>query len=194
MIAGWWSYPLLVATVAGSAVLPPVPSESAMVTAMSVALAGKLSLLLVAIASALGSALGDFLAYGVGRGISGRARGRAARSERGQAALRWVEEHEDEWGPGLIVMGRFIPGGTTAVGISAGIVDFPLRRFVLFASIGAALWSVYGIGLAKLGQAAFPGNVWASTAVAVALVFALSGVVHLWRKRSRRGVPEDEQP
>lgn len=186
LTAGWWSYPLLAVTIAGSAVLPPVPSESAMVSAMSIAVAGGLSLVLVAVASAFGSALGDLLAYGFGRGMSGRARRRAERSKRGRAALAWVEEHEQDWGPGLIVAGRFIPGGTTAVGISAGIVDYPLRRFVVFAAIGAALWSVYGVALAYLGRAAFPGNVWASTAAAVALVFALSGVVHLWRVRRRK--------
>lgn len=182
---GWWSYPVLTATIAGSAVLPPVPSESAMVTAMSVAAAGELNLVLVCVASALGSALGDLLAYGFGRGVSGQARRRAAGSKRGQAALRWVEEHEEDWGPGLIVVGRFIPGGTTAVGVSAGILSYPMPRFAVFAAIGATLWAVYGLGLAVLGQAAFPGNMWASTALAVALVFVLSGVVHLWRVRKR---------
>lgn len=184
--AGWWSYPLLAATVAGSAVLPPVPSETAMVTAMSVAAAGKLSLVLVALASAVGSACGDILAYGVGRGVSRRARGRAESSERGQAALRWMDEHEEDWGPGLIVAGRFIPGGTTAVGISAGILKYPARRFAAFACVGAVIWAGYGVALAYLGQAAFPGNMWASTAVALVLVLVLSGVFHLWRRRRSR--------
>ncbi len=190
---GWWSYPVLTATIAGSAVLPPVPSESAMVAAMSLATAGKLSLILVCLASALGSALGDALAYGFGRVVRHRARHRAERTKRGQAALRWVREHGEGWGPGLIVGGRFIPGGTTAVGVSAGIIEYPFRRFMVFASVGAALWAVYGVGLAYLGRTAYPGNMWASTALAVALVFALSGLLHLWNVRRNRN-KRDDQP
>lgn len=189
---GWWSYPVLTATIAGSAVLPPVPSESALVTAMSLATAGKLSLILVCLASALGSALGDSLAYGLGRVVRHRARQRAERTKRGQAALRWVQEHGEGWGPGLIVAGRFIPGGTTAVGVSAGIIEYPFRRFIGFAAIGAALWTVYGVALAYLGRTAFPGNIWASTTLAVALVFALSGVLHLWHVRRNRNKSDDE--
>lgn len=183
---GWWSYPLLTATIAGSAVLPPIPSESAMVTAMSLATAGELSLILVCLACALGSTFGDVLAYGLGRVVRQRARSRAERSERGQAALRWMAERGDGWGPGLIVAGRFVPGGATAVGISAGVFAYPFRRFVVFAGIGAAVWTGYGVALAFLGQVAFPGNVWASTAVAVGLVLGLSGLLHVWRVSNRR--------
>lgn len=190
---GWWSYPVLTASIAGSAVLPPVPSESAMVAAMSLATAGKLNLILVCLASALGSALGDAVAYGFGRVVRHRARRRAERSKRGQAALRWMQSHGEGWGPGLIVAGRFIPGGTTAVGMSAGIIEYPFRRFVGFAAVGAALWTVYGVGLAYLGRTAFPGNMWASTALAVALVFVLSGLLHLWNVRRRRN-KDDDQP
>ncbi len=57
--------------------------------------------------------------------------------------------------------GRFVPGGTTAVGVSAGLLAYPLRRFVLFAGLGALVWTAYGVALAFLGRAAFPGNTWA---------------------------------
>lgn len=184
--AGWWSYPLLAATIAGSAALPPVPSESAMVTAMSLAFAGKLDVVLVAVASAAGSGGGDLLAYLIGRAVAHRARRRAGRSARGQAALRWVGEQGQKWGPGLIVAGRFIPGGTTAVGVSAGILSYPLTRFAVFAAIGAVLWSGFGVALALLGRAAFPHSIWAGTVAALVLVFAFSAAVHLWRRSSAR--------
>ena len=178
---GWWSYPLLVATIAGSSLFPPVPSESAMVTAMSLATAGKLSLVLVCLASATGSIFGDILAYGLGRGV----RPRAERSRRGRKALRWLKDREAGWAPGMIMAGRFVPGGASAVAISAGIAAYPFHRFTVFAVLGALVWTGYGVALALLGWAIFPGNPWASTALAVGVVLCLSGLLHIHRVRRR---------
>jgi membrane protein DedA with SNARE-associated domain len=76
--------------------------------------------------------------------------------------------------------------------MSAGIIEYPFRRFMVFAGLGAALWAVYGVALAYLGRTAFPGNMWASTALAVALVFALSGLLHLWNVRRNRNRGDDQ--
>jgi membrane protein DedA with SNARE-associated domain len=119
------------------------------------------------------------LAYALGRGV----RPRAERSRRGRTALRWLEGRDGDWAPGLIVAGRFIPGGATAVAVSAGILGYPFHRFAVFAALGAVLWTGYGVSLAFLGRAAFPDNPWASTLLAVALVLVLSGLLHLWRVR-----------
>lgn len=184
-----WSYAVVTGSIAGSAVFPPLPSESMLATALSLAVAGELSLLLVCIATTTGSWLGDVAAYAVGRSISRQARRRAAGSARGEAALRWLEAREESWGPGLVVSGRFVPGGTTAVGVSAGLLAFPLRRFVLFAALGAVLWTAYGLALALLGAAAFPGNTWAGVLLAVGIAVSAGAVVHRVRSRRRRRSP-----
>ncbi len=70
-------------SIAGSAVFPPLPSKSMLVTATSLAAAGRLDLAVVCLATATGAVLGDLAAYALGRSISGRARTRATRSARG---------------------------------------------------------------------------------------------------------------
>jgi membrane protein DedA with SNARE-associated domain len=82
------------------------------------------------------------------------------------------------------VGGRFVPGGTTAVGITAGVVGFPFRRFVTFSLVGAAVWVGYGVGLAYLGATFIPGGWWMGTLVAVGLGLAFAGFVR-WRDKRR---------
>ena len=180
-----WSYGLVTLMIAGSAVFPPLPSEASMLTAFGLALDGELLLLPAAGASAAGSVGGDLLAYGVGR-VAGHRRDDARRGDgRVARALAWVEERDEQWGPGLVVGGRFVPGGTTAVGVTAGVVRFPFRRFVACSLIGATVWTAYGVGLAYLGRTVIPGSWWVGTLVAVAIGLALAGVVR-WRDSRRR--------
>jgi membrane-associated protein len=98
-----------------------------------------------------------------------------------------LHAREHAWGPGLIVTGRFIPGGTTAVGISAGLLRYPLRRYLLFSAVGVALWTGYGIIVGIVGRAVFPDNAFASAAAAVGLALAVGAIVQWWsRGRHRR--------
>lgn len=152
---------------------------------MGLAAAGKLDLVLVCLATTTGAVLGDLAAYSVGRVISRRAQDQVATSTRGHAALRWLEDHEQSWGPALIVGGRFVPGGTTAVGVSAGLLVYPVRRFVLFAGIGAVLWTAYGVVLGFLGAAVFPGNTWAGVLLAAGIALGAGGVLLGLPRRGR---------
>lgn len=152
---------------------------------MGLAAAGELTL--VVAATLLGGWVGDLLTYTVGRLLSGPARRRAEHAGRGQTALRWLEEREHTWGPGLITVSRFIPGGTMAVGISAGLLGYPFRRFIAFAALGAALWTGYGAGVAYIGSALFPNNLWASLTVAVIIALGVGAVAHRVTARRRNG-------
>lgn len=183
LAAGPWAYLLVLLFIAVSALFPPLPSESTLVTAMSLAAAGDLNLALVSAATTTGAFVGDLAAYTVGRALSDRMRQEAARSARADAALHWLQERQASWGPGLVVGGRFVPGGTTAVGLSAGLLAYPLGRFALAAAVGAGLWTGYGLALALLGSAAFPGNTWAAVLLTVGLALALGVVLHVVRRR-----------
>lgn len=171
-------YLLIAGCICGSAVFPPLPSDSLLVTAMGLAAAGELALWSVAGAVLIGGWVGDVLAYGVGRVLSRPVRQATTRGGRAQAALQWIEAREDSWGPGLITVSRFIPGGTTAVGISAGVLTYPLRSFLVFAALGACLWTIYGAGVAYVGNALFPGNLWASLTLAVLIALAVGAIAH----------------
>ena len=82
--------------------------------------------------------------------------------------------------------GRFLPGGVTAVGLSAGIVRFPVRRVLAFAGLGAVIWAAYGLGIAYIGGALFPGNLWAGAVTGVVIALAVSLGVHLVGRHRRR--------
>jgi len=102
---------------------------------MSLAIAGRMDIVIVVMAAALGSWCGDVLAYHVGRLLSRRTSTWATGSEKRRKALDWVEERQEDWGPALIMSGRFVPGGVTAVGLSAGVIQFPVRKFLAFAAL-----------------------------------------------------------
>ncbi len=170
--------------ITGSAVFPPLPSEASMLTALSLAMEGELLLVPAAAAAAVGSVGGDLVAYAVGR-VAGSRRDDAREGDgRIARAIAWVDERDDQWGPGLVVGGRFVPGGTTAVGITAGVVRFPFRRFLTCSLIGAAVWTAYGLGLAYLGSTVIPGGWWVGTLVAIAIGLVFAGVVK-WRDSRR---------
>jgi membrane-associated protein len=144
-----WSYLIVAGSIAGSAVLPPLPSELTLVTAMSMAVEGELRVLLVALACGAGAVRGDAFAYTVGR-LARRGADEGRGPQRTRKALAWIEGRDRIWLAGLIVTGRFVPGGTTAIGVAAGATSFPIPRFVVLALAGAALWTGYGYGLARV--------------------------------------------
>ncbi len=187
ILGAWWAPVGITLVIIGSAVFPPLPSETLLVTATALALAGELNLAAVLLATTLGALLADLTVYALGRCLSRRTRHNASRSARGRRALRWLDEHQATWGQGLVIAGRFIPGGTTAVGLSAGIVAYPLPRFLTAAVIGAVLWTAYGLGLASLGRTVLPGSTWASVLLAIVLTVATTGVIGIAdRLRTRR--------
>jgi membrane-associated protein len=180
-----WVYVVLSLSIAGSAVLPPLPSDSVLVTAMGLAATGELALGWVCVATTAAGWVGDQLAYGVGRLLQDPARRRAGRAARAEAALGWLEGHARAWGPGLVVVGRFVPGGTTAVGLSAGVLGYPWRRFASLAAVGALLWTGYGAVVGYVGASVFPGNLWAGLALGLAVVLVAGPVFHLAVTRRR---------
>ncbi len=183
----WWSYAVIAVVIAGSAVFPPLPSESMLVTATGLALAGHLEPAYAGMAAGAGSLAGDSAAYSVGR-VAGRGDGPRP-DGRVAKALGWIERREGSWLPALIAGGRFVPGGTTAVGLACGALRVPVRRFVLLALAGATVWVAYGFALAAAGRSAAPDSPWLGLAIGLVLVVVVAGVIagvqrlRRWRTR-----------
>ncbi|PPK92863.1 membrane-associated protein [Kineococcus xinjiangensis] len=197
-ITGWvadlltsaWAYVAVVGVIAAAGVVAPLPSEATMATAIALGVAGDLELGWVCLATTAGSLTGDVAAYALGRWIGHRAGHRVAASDRAGAALRWLARHERSWGPGLIVGARFVPGGTTSVGVAAGLLLHPLRSFALWALVGSLVWTGYGVALALLARAAFPGGTWPALVLPVVVAVSAGGLLCAaalrWRRRGRR--------
>jgi membrane protein DedA with SNARE-associated domain len=127
-----WTYAAIVGLVAADALLPLLPSETALISAGVLAGSGDLSLLLVVAAGAAGALAGDNAAYSLGRVFGGRFAGRRR---------DWAGQKLENGGTSLLVVARFVPGGRTAATITSGLVRYRWSRFVMASVVGGLLWA-----------------------------------------------------
>jgi membrane-associated protein len=192
--ASGWAYVIVLALALLDALLPIVPSETSVITAGVVAATGNMNLPLVIVAAALGAFLGDNTAYYLGYRFGPRARRKIFHGKKSQRTIEWAERQLEMRGGELIAVARFIPGGRTAVTLSAGTLHYPWRRFAVFDVIAAVLWASYAALLGYFGGQAFEGAAWKGLLVALFTGLALTGVIeivrwYLKRRASRRGEP-----
>ena len=193
--ASGWAYAIVLALALLDALLPIVPSEASVITAGVVAATGGMILPLVIVAAALGAFLGDNIAYYLGYRFGPRARQKFFRGKKSQKTFDWAERQLEMRGGELIAVARFIPGGRTAVTLSAGTLRYPWRRFVVFDAIAAVLWASYAALLGYFGGQAFEGAAWKGLLVALLTGCALTGLIEVVRwYLKRRGKGRDEPP
>jgi len=186
--ASGWAYAVVFLLAVIDAVLPVVPSETAVITAGVVASSGDLALPLVIAAAALGAFAGDNLAYAIGRRYGARVRDRFFYREKAARRLDWAKRQLDERGGELIAVARFIPGGRTAVTLTAGLIRYPWPRFGLFDAIAALVWAGYATTLGYYGGRAFEHEAWKGLLLALGIAFAATAAIELvrWFRRRRR--------
>ena len=186
--ASGWAYAIIVVLAFLDALVPVVPSESSVITAGVVASSGDLSVPLVILAAAAGAFAGDNTAYLLGRRFGTQLEARFFSGERGRKQIQWAERQLDERGGELIVIGRFIPGGRTAVTLSAGTLGYPWPRFALFDAAAALVWALYATLLGYFGGRAFEHAPWQGLLLALAVAFAVAGGIELtrWLLKRRR--------
>jgi len=190
--ASGWAYAIIFLLALLDALVPVVPSESSVITAGVVASSGDLSVPLIVVAAAGGAFAGDNTAYLLGRRFGTRIEARFFSGERGRKQIQWAERQLSERGGELIVIGRFIPGGRTAVTLSAGTLEYPWRRFVLFDAAAALIWALYATLLGYFGGRAFEDAPWKGLLLALGIAFAVAGLIELTRwllKRRRSSSP-----
>lgn len=189
--ASGWAYAVVFLLALLDAVLPVVPSETAVITAGVVAATGHLSLLLIVVSAAVGAVAGDNIGYLVGRRFGPAVTRRFFRGEKARQRLSWARRQLGERGGQLILVGRFIPGGRTVVTLSAGMLHFPWSRFVIFDAVAALVWALYAAFLGYFGGRAFENAAWKGLLLALGVGFAIAGIVEavrwlLRRRRNRR--------
>ncbi len=104
--------------------------------------------------------------------------------------MAWAQRTLGRRGGLLVAVGRFIPGGQTAVSITAGTLGFPRRRFALCASLGAAVWAVYGMLVGALGGDALRSGELVGLVGAVAIVLAVGVIAEVARRGQARPAGE----
>lgn len=188
--ASGWAYGIVFLFACLDSLVPVVPSEASVITAGVVAAGGDLNLPLIIAAAACGAFLGDNAAYAVGRRFGARAKERFFHGDKARKTIGWAERQLAARGGELIAVARFIPGGRTAVTLSAGASLFPWRRFALFDAAAALLWALYASLLGYFGGKAFEGAAWKGLLLALGIAFAVAGgveIVRWYRGRRRAG-------
>ena len=186
------SYAIAIIIPALDAILPVLPSETAIIT-LGVATAGSADprIGLLVACSAAGAFLGDNLCYLLGRRFGPRIERRFFRGEKGARRLAWAERSLERYGMPLIVVCRFIPGGRTAVTLCCGIVRYQQRRFVIATAIAGLIWASYSFFIGRLGGQAFEDKPWAGLLLALGVALAISVLIELIRRlrsgRASRG-------
>ena len=177
------SYAIAIIIPALDAILPVLPSETAIIT-LGVATAGssdpRIGLLVVC--SAAGAFLGDNLCYLLGRRFGPRVEHRFFGGEKGARRRAWAVRSLERYGMPLIIVCRFIPGGRTAVTLTCGVVGYNRRRFVIATAIAGVIWASYSFFIGRLGGEAFEDKPWAGLLLALGVALAISVLIELIRR------------
>lgn len=180
------AYFILLGVCAGDAVLPALPSESAVILAGILCVVGDLELQWVLAVAALGAFVGDNSSYAIGRFVGHPVRQRFFDGERGRGAIEWARGHLDRRGGMLVLVARFVPGGRTATTFTCGLTHFSWPRFAGFSALAAILWALYGGLLGYFGGRMFHDKPWLALLVAFAIAGGLTLVVESLRRLRER--------
>ena len=172
-------------------VFPPIPSELIMPLAGFMVGQGKLTFVGTTLAGTAGSVLGALPLYYFGKTLGEeRVKRLAQRYGRWltvsrqdiERASRWFHKH----GGVAVLLCRLIPGVRSLISVPAGIAGMNLVQFLVYTSLGTAIWTamltylgyVLGSNFTKVGEYLDPVS-W--------IVFGAMGVYYIARVIAHKG-------
>jgi membrane protein DedA with SNARE-associated domain len=176
------AYLIVFAFAIADALVPIVPSETALITAGLLCVVGELSLGWVIAAGATGAVIGDSGSYALGRFVGRPVQERFLNGQRPQRALRWARTQFERRGGLVIVVGRYVPGGRTAATFTGGVIHFPFLRFAAFDGAAGLAWATYAAVLGYLGGRFFEHHAWVALLVALGAAGLVAAAVELVRR------------
>lgn len=182
-------YLAIVGIVAGDGVFPLFPGETVIVTGGTLAATGNLSLLGVILAGMIGAIIGDSSAYWLGRAGGEPIRrffARLAGHDRVLAAERMVARR----GAALVFVGRFLPGVRLAINLSCGAGQMDYKRFIIFDSLGALLWSTQAAALGYVFGKSFEDRPWIGLLIALGVALVVAAIVAV---RERKHIQHEKE-
>lgn len=188
-----WGYPGVAFLMFLENVFPPIPSELVMPLAGFMTAQGKLNFIGVVIAGTAGSVAGAVVLYYIGYFLGQERVCRwserfgkyiALSPEDIARAGDWFDQH----GAKVVFFCRMVPGVRSLISIPAGFAHMPLGRFLVYTTMGTAIWTaalawagrVLGNNFEKVEKYLGP----AGSIVAAGL--AVWFVVWLWRRAHSR--------
>jgi len=165
----------------------PIPAAPLLIAAGALARAGKMNLTFALALALIAVILADLFWYSLGRYRGGRILKLLCRiSLEPDSCVRRTENLFVRHGVHSLLVAKFVPGLNTAAPSLAGIFRMPLRRFMIFDSLGAFFWviTVTSLGLILSDQLEQIALRWGGWLVAV-LAGSLAAYV-LWKFIQRR--------
>ena len=165
----------------------PIPAAPLLIAAGALARAGKMNLPFAVALAFIAVILADLLWYSLGRYRGGRVLKVLCRiSLEPDSCVRRTENLFVRHGVHSLFVAKFVPGLNTAAPTLAGLFRMPVRRFMIFASLGAFFWvvTVTSLGLIFSEQLEQIALRWGGWLVAV-LAGSLAAYV-LWKFIQRR--------
>jgi membrane protein DedA with SNARE-associated domain len=183
-------------------VFPPIPSEAILPLAGYLVEQGDFQFLGVLVTSTLGSVVGAMVLYELARHGGRPFATRFLRFARlDEAKLDEAEAWFATRGPLVVLFGRCVPGVRSLVSLPAGLLRMPRWEYLLFTTLGSAVWNTVLIGAGYL-----LGTQWERVSdvigpVAKPLVFIVAGAAAVWllvhglraRRDRRRPDPDADQ-
>ena len=170
---------------------PIVPAEATVTAAAVLAGQGTLNVLWVMVAAGLGAFVGDNVAYWIGRAAGRPLVERVLRGNTRQ--LEAVGEQFHRRGGTFIIIGRFVPGGRTAVAIGAGVLHFRWLRFVAYDAVAAVIWAFQAALPGFIGGVLIQDQPWLAMVFGFGLSVLLAGGIAIIQRR-REGERATELP
>jgi membrane protein DedA with SNARE-associated domain len=165
----------------------PIPAAPLLIAAGALARAGKMNLTFAVASAFIAAILADLFWYSLGRYRGGRILKLLCRiSLEPDSCVRRTQNLFVRHGVHSLLVAKFVPGLNTAAPTLAGIFRLPVRRFMIFASLGAFFWviTVTSLGLILSDQLEQIALRWGGWLVAV-LAGSLAAYV-LWKFIQRR--------
>lgn len=129
----------------------PVPAIPALMVAGALSVDGGFSWQTILILALLGSGIANFSWYLAGRRFGLRILGLMCRITLSpDACIRSTEKIFVRWGVLALLVARFIPGLSSVASPLAGAMRLPAGRFILFDTLGTAVWAGAAIGVGML--------------------------------------------
>jgi len=141
-------YQGIVLAMAAENIFPPIPSEAVMPMAGYLTTTGRFNFWLTILAGVLGSLIGAVVLYYIGVWAGNLAfrsfldrygRFFMTTSKELDAAEKWFEKHGEK----SVLLCRMIPIVRSIISIPAGFTKMPLKKFMIFTTIGTAAWTTF---------------------------------------------------
>jgi membrane protein DedA with SNARE-associated domain len=178
------TYLVIFASAAIDPVFPVIPSEAVITTAAVLAGQGKLTVAWIILAAALGAFVGDNITYWIGRAAGRPLIERVLRGNTRQ--LEAIEEQFATRGGTFVIVGRFVPGGRTAVGIGAGVLHFPWPQYLAYEALAAGVWALQAALPGFIGGSLIQDEPWLALVIGFGLSALVAGGAALFQRRRNR--------